>query len=201
MILVISAMSSEVSDLVDVLTLKTTHPFMTYEGKYNEEELILVISGVGKTNASSALSHMLTAHPYIKQIINIGIVGGHKVKLYDTYVVSEVTYHDVDLTVFNYEYGQIPKYPTIYFTETKLLNKLNEFKQIRLYTGDIFSTKPINQNPYIVDMEGASIYQVAHSFKYPVVSIKIVSDVLGSDTQMKDYEMSEKELSGKLLDA
>src|SRR5690554_7905777 len=104
MILIIAAMSSEVEELTHILTLKTTHPFLSYEGKYNEKDLLLVVSGIGKTNASSALSHMLTAHPNIKQIINLGIVGGHKVGLYETYIVSEVTYHDVDLTVFNYEY-------------------------------------------------------------------------------------------------
>lgn len=199
MIVIIAAMQSEVEALTSTLKLKSSYPYNIYEGTYQRKDIMLIISGIGKTNASSALSHMLTLYPETIQIINMGIVGGHKVNLYDTYLVSEATYHDVDLTIFNYEYGQIPKYPTLYFTETKELYKLDSFKQIRLYTGDIFSTKPINPNPYIVDMEGASIYQVAHSYKYPVLSIKIVSDVLGSHDQMDVYKQSETELSTALL--
>ncbi|TRX99110.1 5'-methylthioadenosine/S-adenosylhomocysteine nucleosidase [Acholeplasma laidlawii] len=201
MIVIIAAMLSEVEVLTSNLNLKSTQPYNIYEGKYQGQDVMLIISGIGKTNASSALSHILTLHPETRFIINLGIVGGHKVNLYDTYLVSEVTYHDVDLTIFNYEYGQIPKYPTLYFTDTKILNKLEDFNQIRLYTGDIFSTKPINPNSYIVDMEGASIYQVAHSYKYPVLAIKVVSDVLGSHDQMEVYKKSETELSNALIDA
>ena len=199
MILIIAAMQEEVNNLLPKLTLKTTYPFTVYEGKYKNKDVCLIISGVGKTNAASALSHMLTLHTHITHIINIGIVGGYKVGLYDTYLVSEATYHDVDLTVFNYEYGQIPKYPTFYFTDSKILNKLQAIPTIRLYTGDIFSTKPIHDKPYIVDMEGASIYQVAHSYKYPVLSIKIVSDVLGSKDQLEHYNKNETELSRDLI--
>ncbi len=201
MILIIAAMSSEVETLLNHLNLKTTHPFMTYEGRYEKKDMLLIVTGVGKTNAASGLAYMLTTYPQIKQIINLGIVGGHKVNLYETFVVSEATYHDVDLTAFNYEYGQIPKFPAIHFTDVRILNKLQGFQQIRLYTGDVFSIKPINDNPYIVDMEGASIYQVAHSFKYPVVSIKVVSDVLDSADQLKTYTKNEGELADQLLDA
>ncbi len=201
MILVIAAMQSEVEILQSHLQLKSSHPFKVYEGTYQDKELLLVISGVGKTNASSALSHMLTLYPAIRQVINLGIVGGHKVGLYDTFIVSEATYHDVDLTVFNYDYGQIPKYPTIYYTDMQLLNKFNNFKHVRLYTGDVFSTKPILDAPYIVDMEGASIFQVCHNFKYPVISIKVVSDVLGDSHQIDTYKKSEAALADQLLEA
>lgn len=198
MILLIAAMQSEIDAITNNLTLKGTYPFKVYEGVYQNKNVLLIISGIGKTNASSALSYMLTLHPKIKQIINIGIVGGHKVDLYDAYIVSEATYHDVDLTMFNYEYGQIPKYPTLYLTDTVLLKKLHNFKHTRLYTGDIFSTKPIHQNPYIVDMEGASLYQVAHNFKYPILSVKVVSDVIGMPNQLKSYAKSEEKLAQDL---
>lgn len=201
MILVIAAMQSEVELLQSHLKLKSSYPFEVYEGGYSDQHIMLVISGVGKTNASSALSHMLTLYPGINQVINLGIVGGHKVGLYETFIVSEATYHDVDLTVFNYDYGQIPKYPAIYYTDIQLLNKLENFKQVRLYTGDIFSTKPILDAPYIVDMEGASIFQVCHNFKYPVVSIKVVSDVLGDSNQIDTYKKSEAALADQLLEA
>lgn len=201
MILVIAAMQSEVEILQSHFKLKSSHPFQVYEGDYSNQQILLVISGVGKTNASSALSHMLTLYPGIKQVINLGIVGGYKVGLYETFIVSEATYHDVDLTIFNYDYGQIPKYPTIYYTDIQLLNKLQIFKQVRLYTGDIFSTKPILDAPYIVDMEGASIFQVCHNFKYPVISIKVVSDVLGDSNQIDAYKKSEAALADQLLEA
>lgn len=199
MILIIAAMHSEVSALIEHLKVKTTYPYMTYEGEYQQKAVLLVVSGVGKSNASSALSYMLTAYPQIREVINIGIAGGHKVNPYEVFVVSEVTYHDVDLTMFNYEYGQIPRFPTIYYTEMRLVNKLSQFKTIKLYSGDVFSTKPIANEPYVVDMEGASIYQIAHTYKYQVVSIKVVSDVIGKKDQLDLYKKSEGELSDQLL--
>lgn len=200
MILIIAAMHSEVRALIENLKLKTTHPYMTYEGVYQTKEVVLVVSGVGKSNASSALSHMLTLYPQIRQVVNIGIAGGHKVDLYEAFVVSEATYHDVDLTMFNYEFGQIPRFPTIYYTEMRLINKLTRFKTIKLYSGDVFSTKPISSESYVVDMEGASIYQIAHTYKYQVLSIKVVSDVIGNKNQLDIYKKSESELSDQLLE-
>src|SRR5690554_4816984 len=118
MILLVAAMDSEVNEILPHLELISSKPYPIYEGQIQSKNVALIITGVGKTNASSALTYLITLYPHAKLIINLGIVGGYKVLLHETYIVCESTYHDVDLTVFNYEKGQIPNFPTIYLPDT-----------------------------------------------------------------------------------
>ena len=40
-------------------------------------------------------------------------------------------------------------------------------------------------------MEGAAIYQVAHMYQVKVISIKLISDIINSPTQLDGYEVFE----------
>lgn len=66
---------------------------------------MFIIFGIGKINVFSVLLYILILYFEIRFIINFGIVGGYKVNFYDIYLVFEVIYYDVDLMIFNYEYG------------------------------------------------------------------------------------------------
>ncbi|VEU83222.1 5'-methylthioadenosine/S-adenosylhomocysteine nucleosidase [Acholeplasma hippikon] len=186
MTLIICAMMDEASALVKNLNLVEKTPFEIYKGRIQNHEVLVMISGVGKTNASMATAYALTKFN-IDLIINPGIAGGAHVKKHATYLVSEASYHDFDLTVFNYEIGQVPKYPAKFKVLELLKNKFSNFTFVPLFTGDKFSTTLINNNPYVADMEGAAIFQVAYKFNKNVISLKIVSDVIGSNNQIDDY--------------
>lgn len=199
MTLIICAMMDEAATLVTLLTKKEDPLFEIYEGKIANKEVLLIISGIGKTNAAMATTYALTKFN-IDTILNPGIAGGANVKKHETYLVSEASYHDFDLTIFNYEMGQVPRYPAKFKSLEKHENNLSDFDFVPLFTGDKFATTKINELPYVADMEGTAIYQVAHKFNKNVISIKIVSDVIGHDDQISDYKKLESTFDQKLCE-
>jgi adenosylhomocysteine nucleosidase len=138
-------------------------------------------TGIGKVNAASALTKFLEHHD-VDAIINIGFAGSvthHQVM--DMIVIDEAYFHDVDATLFGYLKYQVPGMPKSYKSDPGLLNKtiqLDNIKMSTLYTGDQFITESM---PFegVVDMEGAAFYQVAYLYNKPIISIKLISDVIG----------------------
>lgn len=185
-ILIVVAMESEAREVIKELNLVNEFPFLVYEGNIKNKYITLIISKVGKTNASSALTYGLLNKKDIDLIINFGIVGGVNVDLNELYFIKDAKYDDVDATLFDYKLGQIPGFPEFYQSDLNY-NKLN-FKSISLYTSDSFVTKIKRKEPYLVDMEGASLYQVAYRFNKPIISFKLVSDLIENEDQKSHYE-------------
>jgi adenosylhomocysteine nucleosidase len=82
--------------------------------------------------------------------------------------------------------------PLTYESDPQLLEtcKKISFQSIdTLYTGDQFITEKM---PFegVVDMEGAALYQVAYLYHKPIVSIKVVSDVIGKKSY-QSFEMNQ----------
>lgn len=198
MTLIIVAMMDEAKDIIKHLNLVKQTPFLVYQGHIMNKEVTLMISGIGKTNAASAATYGLTYFSDITLMITLGIAGGYKVMPHEVYIVNQVAYDDVDVTAFNYTFGQVPGFPKDYLSDRSMLDKLNKFKQERLYTKDSFSTKVRYDHPYLADMEGASIYQVGFRFSIPVIGIKVVSDLIGNEDQINVYKQSETDLSNLL---
>lgn len=184
MILYIIAMHDEAKDIIEKFQKIQETPFSLYQ--YNNQ--LLVISGIGKVNASLALSSVLTKYK-VSQIINIGFAGANgNYQLGDKIMIESASYHDFDLTIFGYKKGQVPSYPAI-FKSTLTLNC--QYPKAHLYTGDYFMTEKLNNN-YLVDMEGAALYQVAYKYNVPIISYKIVSDIIGVKNHKEEYENFEK---------
>lgn len=200
MIIVVCAMMDEARTIAHYLVKKEEYPFPRYEGYLSNKEVVLIVSGIGKANAASALTYAFGLYPKAELVINLGIAGGYKVERHQVYMIEEASYHDVDVTIFDYEKGQVPAFPTWYQSDPNMMNKLPKMARTKLYTGDIFSTTNFVETPYVVDMEGTSFYQVAHRFKYPIISIKMVSDVIGSKTQVEDYVETEIDFAEYLYD-
>jgi adenosylhomocysteine nucleosidase len=147
-------------------------------------------TGIGKVNASSKLTTFLEHHK-VDYIINIGLAGSvsnHDVM--DVILIDQAYFHDVDATLFGYPKYQVPGMPMSYQSDVLLLEvcKKISFKAVEtLYTGDQFITEKM---PFegVVDMEGAALYQVAYLYDKPIVSIKIVSDVIGKQSY-QSFEM------------
>ena len=86
-------------------------------------EVVLVKSGIGKVNAAMATTLLLqTFKPDV--VLNTGSAGGFLETLeVGTVVISdEVRHHDVDVTVFGYEHGQVPGLPAAYMRMKNLSN-------------------------------------------------------------------------------
>jgi len=164
--------------------------------KLNDYKLI-VKTGVGKVNAAYALTKALIEHK-VDYIVNLGFAGATKpYHVGDVVLVTEARYHDFNLTMFGYDKGQVPGLPSTFETSSKILQlaheKLNSLKEAKLYTGDMFMTDT-NDEQFLVDMEGAALYHIAHKHQVPILSIKVVSDVLGSDQHIEKFvDFSNKE--------
>ena len=201
MILLVAAMMDEVKEIVPSLNLVEEHPFHTYEGKINSQDVVLVITGIGRVNAASATTYAIMKYqPLINLIINVGIAGGYQVLTHHPYIVNRATYSDFDLTVFKYEFGQVPKMPKWFKLNKEFDEKLTHFHKADIYSGDYFGTKPIVEQPHLVDMESVGIFQVGEIFELPVLSLKVVSDLIGEKHQMDQYKESEINLAGLILE-
>ena len=157
-----------------------------------DDNVYYLKTGIGKVNAASSLTKFLENHD-IDQIINIGLAGSvsnHDVL--DVVIIKQAYFHDVDATLFGYPKYQVPGMPLTYESDLQLLEtcKKISFQSIdTLYTGDQFITQKM---PFegVVDMEGAALYQVAYLYHKPIISIKVVSDVIGKKSY-QSFEMNQ----------
>jgi adenosylhomocysteine nucleosidase len=148
------------------------------------------------------LTEFLSNHN-VDHIVNIGFAGGNiAYEVNDIVIVEKATYHDFDLSLFGYKKGQVPGYPETFMSSTYLLDKvksaLPEAKTGHLFTGDYFMTDKVDE-PSVFDMEGTSLYQVAWHFKIPMISVKLISDVLGMDDHYNSYKTFEQTKGAKML--
>jgi adenosylhomocysteine nucleosidase len=186
MMLFVAAMASEVSAILQ------EHP----------SDHSLLITGVGKVNAAAKLSAYLSTHD-VSQIVNLGFAGATEpFKVGDLVIILDAKYHDFDLSMFGYEKGQVPGMPVSFLSnqllKEKISSRLNHAKFGHLLTGDIFMTEQ-KKGSYLVDMEGAALYHVAHLHHLPIISIKVVSDVIGSINHLEQYQKFEAQEGANVL--
>lgn len=204
MILIVCAMESEANKIKETIEnieiCKLAIEKYYYKGKINNKNVLLLVTGIGKVNAS-ALTALVLEKEKVKSIVNIGYAGSIKpFKVGDVVIIKDASYHDVDLTSINnlYDYGQIPGMPNPFLSDFELFNKIKKelnFPGVSLFTGDKFITENLYDVKAAYDMEGAAVYQVAYIFKKPAIIIKVISDILSSKSQDKDYNKSEKEFN------
>ncbi|WP_354625007.1 5'-methylthioadenosine/S-adenosylhomocysteine nucleosidase [Psychromonas sp. MME2] len=173
-----------------------------YQGELEKKEVILTKSGIGKVAAAIATTLLLEKFaPNI--IINTGSAGGYDSSLNvgDIVISTEVRFHDVDLTAFGYEIGQMAQLPAAFKADQKLIDiaqqaaqTLDSLKIIQglICSGDIFMANPnkaavaLNNFPTMAacEMEAAAIAQVCHQFHMPFVIIRSLSDIAGKKSEL-----------------
>lgn len=164
--------------------------------------VVLLRSGIGKVNAAIATTVLL--HKYAPDyVINTGSAGGFndELSIGDVVISTEVCHHDVDVTVFNYEYGQVPGLPATFVADEMLLEiaaksaeEISSVKVVKglIATGDSFMNdadrvKFVQEKfPSLqaAEMEGAAIAQVAYQFGTPFVVIRSLSDIAGEESNI-----------------
>lgn len=204
-IAVIGAMEQE----VEALRLAIENPTTTVianseftEGTYAGHEVVLLKSGIGKVNAAMSTT-ILLQHFKPDAVINTGSAGGFDAELEVGAVVisDEVRHHDVDVTAFGYEMGQVPQLPAAFTTDTKLRKLAEEavaelgqhqFATGLIATGDSFMNDPVRVEnvrthfPHMkaAEMEAAAVAQVCHQFDVPFVVIRALSDIAGKESSI-----------------
>lgn len=171
-------------------------------GTLDGVEVVLLKSGIGKVNAAMATAILLEKYQPTA-IINTGSAGGYspQLKVGDAVISSAVVHHDVDVTAFGYEYGQVPQLPATFKADEKLVEVAEEaaksiegfaVAQGLIATGDSFMHDPTRvefvRNKFkdlqAVEMEAAAIAQVAYQFGTPFVVIRALSDIAGKESNI-----------------
>ncbi|WP_040727351.1 5'-methylthioadenosine/S-adenosylhomocysteine nucleosidase [Thiomicrorhabdus sp. Kp2] len=201
-IAIIGAMEEEVSLLRSKLENQTTEVhagFEYYMGHIGDKEIVLLRSGIGKVNA--AISTALLMQSYQPDyVINTGSAGGFHTDLEvgDIVISSSVCHHDVDVTPFGYDLGQVPGLPACFLPDDNLVKaaqqSIEALKEVvhmhgLIATGDRFMHQPEdvtntrNNFPEMIacEMEAASVAQVCHTFNKPFVIIRSLSDIAGKE--------------------
>ena len=186
MILVVLAMKEEAKE---ILENQTPNKFV-------------LLTGIGKVNAASKLSAFLATNK-VDAIYNLGFAGASKpYQVGDIVLIEQASYHDFDLTLFGYKKGQVPGLPEVFLSSKELMDetkhKYKPIKTGRLLTGDYFMTDE-KEESFIVDMEGAALYHVAYQKNIPILSIKVISDVMGMDDHFDSYKKFESEIGAETL--
>lgn len=204
-IAIIGAMEEEVTIIREKLENRQTEVVANSEftsGSYGGKEIILLKSGIGKVNAAMSTAILLERYqPNI--VINTGSAGGLNPKLNvgDIVISTNVCHHDVDATVFGYDFGQVPQMPKDYAADEKLValaeESTNILKEISVTKGLIASGDSFMSDPervkmvaqkfpglQAVEMEAAAIAQVAYQFHTPFVIIRSLSDIAGKESDI-----------------
>lgn len=201
---IIGAMAQEVEILLSKMDDPRTIEIAgckIYEGKINGANVALLQSGIGKVAAAVGTTLLLQiAKP--EMVINTGSAGGldSRLNVGDIVISSEVRHHDVDVTAFGYEKGQLPANPAAFIADRELIDlAASETERAGLNavlglicSGDQFingaeSIAQIRQHfPQVaaVEMEAAAIAQVCHAFDLPFVVVRAISDVADKESHL-----------------
>ena len=195
---IIAAMEEELKLLVENLEDKSQETVLSnvyYSGRYGEHELVLVQSGVGKVMSAMSVAILVESFK-VDAIINTGSAGAVATGLNvgDVVVADTLVYHDVDLTAFGYDYGQMSMQP-LYFHSDKtfvstfeaVLSKEEMISKVGLIaTGDSFIDVIKGHFPQVlaVEMEGAAIAQAAQATGKPFVVVRAMSDTAAHDANI-----------------
>ncbi|WML47440.1 5'-methylthioadenosine/S-adenosylhomocysteine nucleosidase [Neobacillus sp. PS3-34] len=212
-IAIIGAMEEEVALLRENIEGKTQETVAGCEftfGKMHGTDVILLRSGIGKVNAAMSTTILLEKYKP-DYIINTGSAGGFNPELNvgDAVISTDVRHHDVDVTAFGYEYGQVPQLPAAFPADEKLISiaeaAAKEIEEIQIVkgliaTGDSFMqdagrvdfVRTKFQDLQAVEMEAAAIAQVSYQFKVPFVIIRSLSDIAGKESNVSFDQFLEK---------
>ncbi len=196
MIGIVVALEKEANSLLD--KFENVNRFIIcekicYEGVVFGKHVLLIISGIGKVNAS--LSTQLLIDKYSPEyILNFGTCGGmnNSVEILKYYVVEQALQFDFDLRELDgVPLGYIQDYDRVFFPcDTKNLDFLPKSKLASAdrFTNNINDINAINQSgASLRDMEGGAIAQVCLSNNTPLVMIKGITDIFGAGTAEEQF--------------
>lgn len=210
---IIGAMELEVEELKAEMTVSSifTRAGMEFhEGVLNGADVVVVRSGIGKVNAALCVQILVDVFQ-VSHIINTGVAGSLNADLDigDILISKDAVHHDMDVTIFGYQLGEVPQMGVREFPADERLaalaesscRKVNPEINVRLghvVSGDQFiSSKEVKERLInlfhgdCAEMEGASIAHSAYLNKVPFVIIRAISDKADDSAEM-DYPTFER---------
>ncbi|MFZ1381638.1 MAG: bifunctional phosphoribosylaminoimidazolecarboxamide formyltransferase/IMP cyclohydrolase [Scrofimicrobium sp.] len=154
---------------------------------------LFVVSGIGTTNAATAITAVLQKYEP-KAVIVAGTTGGlgEQILTGDLVLSERVLYHEANATDFGYSAGQVPQMPEDYQADLALLDLAqNAAEKLgrRNWSGTVGSSnsfvtaalavglRATFPNLLAVDMETAAVAQACWMFGVPWISLRAVSDL------------------------
>ncbi|WP_431798748.1 5'-methylthioadenosine/S-adenosylhomocysteine nucleosidase [Halobacillus andaensis] len=201
---IIGAMDEEIERLKNEMKVREVHhaaDSIFIEGELCNHSVVLLKSGIGKVNAAIATTIMHERFS-VDRVINTGSAGGFakELEVGDLVISSLVTHHDVDVTAFKYEYGQVPGLPAMFAADEELIELAMRAVQSTdvkakkgiIATGDSFMQEESRVNfvrdkfPEMIaaEMEAAAIAQVCYKYETPFVVIRALSDIAGKESSI-----------------
>ena len=147
----------------------------TAEAAYAPPGLPVLITGIGKVAAASAVARALATRPRIGLVVNIGSCGALRDAMAGVYEVTRVLNHDLSadaLRALHYDPQE--------WLEVGIRDN-GPITDVALATGDLFVTDPAVRETLaaradLVDMEGYAVAWACREAGVPVRLVKHVSD-------------------------
>lgn len=221
MIGIIGAMEEEVAEILKLMDVKQTNLLQDYTfhiGQMNHRDVVLLQGGIGKVNAAIATTLLLLNYD-IDYVMNIGSAGGLHMNqnVGDVVISQKVAHHDVDVTAFGRQIGEIPGMPIYFETDMTMLNnvkKILDDHHISSHIGLIVSGDQfISQSKQVktiqdkfpdamcVEMEAAAIAQVCHVFNKKFLITRSLSDIFNkgdNSVQFDEYLKKASQVSAQM---
>ncbi|MGW8683349.1 nucleosidase [Streptomyces sp. NPDC055817] len=144
------------------------------EAQFLDTDLPVLLTGMGKVNAATALATVLARGPHPSGIVNLGTAGALRPGWTGTHVIGSVIQHDLDNAVLASLTGEIYGAPI----------DLPDHGGPVLATGDSFISDEkararLAAHAPLVDMEGYALASAAQRAGVPLRIVKHVSDEAG----------------------
>ena len=220
MIGILCAMREELEPILEKVEIKEVIEYgrnKFYKAKFNNMDLILAYSKIGKVNSATTATIMIEKFG-AEKILFSGVAGAidEDLKIGDLVIADKTCQHDVDLTVFGYEPGYIPE-SKVYFECDKNLNliakKVAEKMNVRLKEGIIASgdqfvhSKERKEwikktfNAIAIEMEGGAVGCVAWTLNIPFFMLRAISDTAeeGAGVDFDEFLEESSKVSAEFL--
>lgn len=203
MIGIIGAMSIEVEAVKKLMKHVQEVQFQGttfYQGTLHDKEVVLMLSGVGKGNASMNTTMLCMRYP-ITTIINIGTAGGllAEQKVLDIVISDDVIQHDYDTSFLDGIEGIGLHFKANQELVTLAKSTLAQ-EEVQVFVGNIVSgdqfiadrsqIDAIKKNfpmAMCAEMEAGAIAQVASRFQLPFIVLRSLSDVALNEDSHLDF--------------
>jgi adenosylhomocysteine nucleosidase len=141
------------------------------EASYLDTNLPILITGIGKVNAATALAVVLARGPLPASIVNLGTAGALHPGWTGTHAIGTVIQHDFDARIATSLRGEVYASPIV----------LPDRDGPVLATGDLFISDEVKRRQLasyatLVDMEGYALAKAAQVAGVPLRIVKHVSD-------------------------
>ena len=198
------AMDNEARCLTDNLTNMTEERRFgrrVVRGELNGEAVLLVVSGIGKSNAAAATQMAIGLGADV--VINVGVAGGldAAIDVGDIYEIDSAVQYDFDLTAVNGTMvGTLDEYDTPYIP----LEPIGRLPLRQIGTGDRFNDSDADNDLLaqlgvtLRDMECAAVAHVCRTAGVRCVAFKCVTDVRGKGAMTGQYVDNLKRCLAKL---